>query len=431
MSNMQAYDKYSGYIQLTDQQQKLVDKIRDWFYNSSEQVFQFSGAAGTGKSTVIQAAIKAIGLQANEVAPMSYIGAAAIIMRTKGLWNARTIHSWLYEPFYKDGEYDAYMNRPKKILSFKRKPLPDEIRLVVVDEAGAVPIKLKPEIEGEGRKVLACGDVHQLPPVGNPNPAYLRTGKIEYLTQIMRQASGSSIPYFANDLLHGLRPRHGMYGKNVAVLYDNEIDNNLPLIANQDVILAPSNNTRNEFNDGIRKYILGYESKFPYHGERLVCRKNNWNIEVDGIGLANGLIGKVANYPSVQGFDGKTFSIDFHPNLINGTFGELANFGLIGFNSITQNQHIHSNFATQNLVMNWAPGTMGRRGINDCQVCRTEDYSNRILRSQEYHNGRRLPYRRYAGCSRRQDDLYRQGRRRPCMAEGYRMAQTEEVGQER
>jgi len=323
MSNMQAYDKYSGYIQLTDQQQKLVDKIRDWFYNSSEQVFQFSGAAGTGKSTVIQAAIKAIGLQANEVAPMSYIGAAAIIMRTKGLWNARTIHSWLYEPFYKDGEYDAYMNRPKKILSFKRKPLPDEIRLVVVDEAGAVPIKLKPEIEGEGRKVLACGDVHQLPPVGNPNPAYLRTGKIEYLTQIMRQASGSSIPYFANDLLHGLRPRHGMYGKNVAVLYDNEIDNNLPLIANQDVILAPSNNTRNEFNDGIRKYILGYESKFPYHGERLVCRKNNWNIEVDGIGLANGLIGKVANYPSVQGFDGKTFSIDFHPNLINGTFRDV------------------------------------------------------------------------------------------------------------
>ena len=323
MSNMQAYDKYSGYIQLTDQQQKLVDKIRDWFYNSSEQVFQFSGAAGTGKSTVIQAAIKAIGLQANEVAPMSYIGAAAIIMRTKGLWNARTIHSWLYEPFYKDGEYDAYMNRPKKILSFKRKPLPDEIRLVVVDEAGAVPIKLKPEIEGEGRKVLACGDVHQLPPVGNPNPAYLRTGKIEYLTQIMRQASGSSIPYFANDLLHGLRPRHGMYGKNVAVLYDNEIDNNLPLIANQDVILAPSNKTRNEFNDGIRKCILGYESKFPYHGERLVCRKNNWNIEVDGIGLANGLIGKVANYPSVQGFDGKTFSIDFHPNLINGTFRDV------------------------------------------------------------------------------------------------------------
>ena len=323
MSNMQAYDKYSGYIQLTNQQQDLVNKIHDWFYNSSEQVFQFSGAAGTGKSTVIQAAIKAIGLQANEVAPMSYIGAAAIIMRTKGLWNARTIHSWLYEPFYKDGEYDAYMNRPKKILSFKRKPLPDEIRLVVVDEAGAVPIKLKPEIEGEGRKVLACGDVHQLPPVGNPNPAYLRTGKIEYLTQIMRQASGSSIPYFANDLLHGLRPRHGMYGKNVAVLYDNEIDNNLPLIANQDVILAPSNNTRNEFNDGIRKYILGYESKFPYHGERLVCRKNNWNIEVDGIGLANGLIGKVANYPSVQGFDGKTFSIDFHPNLINCTFRDV------------------------------------------------------------------------------------------------------------
>ena len=50
--------------------------------------------------------------------------------------------------------------------------------------------------------------------------------------------------------------------------------------------------------------------------------------------------------------------------LIKGTFEDLANFGLVGFTSITQNQHIHSNFATDKLIVNWAPGTVGRRSSN-------------------------------------------------------------------
>ena len=42
--------------------------------------------------------ISRLGLDMSQVAPMAYTGAAAIVMRTKGLFNARTIHSWLYEP---------------------------------------------------------------------------------------------------------------------------------------------------------------------------------------------------------------------------------------------------------------------------------------------------------------------------------------------
>ena len=51
-------------------------------------------------------------------------------------------------------------------------------------------------------------------------------------------------------------------------------------------------------------------------------------------------------------------------NLIQGEFKEMHNFGLVGFNSITQNNHIHSNFATNNLIVNWSPGTIGRRKAN-------------------------------------------------------------------
>ena len=77
------YMMNSNRIHLTDKQQKIVDDAVDWYYNSSEQIFQFAGNPGTGKSVVMDAIIKAIGIPEDRVAPMAYIGAAAINMRLK------------------------------------------------------------------------------------------------------------------------------------------------------------------------------------------------------------------------------------------------------------------------------------------------------------------------------------------------------------
>ena len=61
--------------------------------------------------------------------------------------------------------------------------------------------------------------------------------------------------------------------------------------------------------------------------------------------------------------DADTFSEDGPRYLIDGPFGDLANFGLVGFTSITQNQHVHSNFATQNYIIQ-SNGEFGRRQTN-------------------------------------------------------------------
>ncbi|MCM1142272.1 MAG: hypothetical protein NC453_27190, partial [Muribaculum sp.] len=50
---------------------------------------------------------------------------------------------------------------------------------------------------------------------------------------------------------------------------------------------------------------------------------NNWGIERDGISLANGLVGTIVNSPSVQGYNGDTFTIDFVPDLCNSVFDNL------------------------------------------------------------------------------------------------------------
>lgn len=312
-----------GYI-LNKGQRRVVDAAVDFFRNSSDQIFQFSGNPGTGKSVVLNAIISELGLPLNKVAPMSFIGAAAIVMRLKGLTNARTIHSWLLTPVStiatknKDILYNDYFDRPLMGVDFVSKPLND-IELILIDEAGCVPYYLKDEIESRGIKIIACGDLDQLMPVKD-KPAYLYDGNVMVLDEIMRQAENSAIIYLSQRAKHGLPIHKGFYG-DVLVIDEDELTDQM--IVSSDILLCGKNETRDQLNKRVRRDILGIETDIPIYGEKLICRKNNWKKEVDGISLANGLIGRVANFPDVGSFDGKTFTIDFQPDLLNSSFKGL------------------------------------------------------------------------------------------------------------
>ena len=308
-------------FQLTEEQEKLVKEALNWYRNSSEQVFQYSGKAGTGKSVVMRAIIDRLGLREDEVAPMSYIGAAAIVMRTKGMFNAKTIHSWLYEPVidYDYNNIDPYFNRPRRKLIFVPKPLVGK-KLICIDEAGSVPMKLKLEIESRGVKVIACGDLNQLPPVAD-NPAYLYTGKVRYLNQIMRQAQNSAIVYLADRILQGHQPEPGFYG-NVLVITRKELNNSF--LNNADVVICGKNATREKLNRKMRTLLgIPADKDTPGIGEKVICRKNNWQLAAEGINLANGLTGTVYNAPEVYKYDGETYEIDFKPNMFDAVFHDL------------------------------------------------------------------------------------------------------------
>lgn len=308
-------------VVLTPKQQAIVDAAVQWYYNSSEQVFQFAGNPGTGKSVVMDAIIKAIGIPVDRVAPMAYIGAAAINMRLKGMWNAKTIHSWIYETIEvpmrdKNGKIimNKYFDRPE--VTFKRIPkeLP-EIDLLAIDEGGTVPLKMKRDILSRGKKVLVAGDLDQLPPVAD-EPAFLVSGKIHVLDEIMRQASNSAIIYLCQRAKRGLPIHTGIYGNEVIVMEEKDFD----LIAktvlpSAGVVLCGRNETREKYTNMIRYEIFGKQSIMPDCGEKLICRVNDWRMECGGINLTNGLTGRVLNQPDVSKFDGKCFRIDFLPDL--------------------------------------------------------------------------------------------------------------------
>lgn len=307
---------------LTDEQELLVNDIVKWYKYSSEQVFQYSGGPGRGKSVVMGEAIRRIGLRQEEIAPMAYVGAAAIVMRTKGLYNAKTVHSTLFHPvetFIKDKNgnivMDNYLNRPKTTLAFEPNELYG-VKLMAIDEGTQIPLSMRHEIDSRGIKTLVTGDINQLHPVGEP-PAYLTSGKIRYLTKCMRQSENSPICYIADRILEGKEIHKGWYG-DLLVIDEDELTDYM--LSNSEIVICSKNVTKESINNHIRRNIYNIKSDLPVRGEKIICRKNNWKIEVDGINLANGLIGRVVNQPGVHNFDGKSFKVDFRPNMINGVF---------------------------------------------------------------------------------------------------------------
>ena len=288
---------------LNQGQQRVVEAAVKWYTTSSKQVFQYSGSAGTGKSVVLNEIVKRLKIKKERILCVSYTGAAATVMRRKGLPNACTIHSAIYEPVTTVAldemgkpKMDTYLNRPYTTTKWIRREFIKDIDLIVVDEAGMTPKDIARDLESYGVKIIACGDLNQLPPITG-EPGYLAGYDDVYiLDEIMRQAGDSGIIYLANRALAKKPIQPGVYN-NAIVLRKSEI--NLEQCKNAEVILATTNKDRDRINQVMRKNF-GIDSQFPVHGEPIICRRNNWSIQSDGISMVNGLRGRVYNYPDLS-----------------------------------------------------------------------------------------------------------------------------------
>lgn len=307
---------------LNSGQLKIKNDAVNWFRNSSEQVFEIEGPAGSGKTYLIYEILKELGLHNNEFMPMAYTGQASIVMRTRGFTTARSIHSSLYEitETYDNSNINNVYGMPYKKKEFRlRKFIDPSIRLFFIDEGYMVPDYMVKDILSFGIKVIVTGDSHQLPPIGG-KPGFLTGYGVHRLTELMRQAESSPIVYIAYRAMNGQPIHCGMYGNQVLVINDSEFTPQM--IGFADCIGCGTNRTRDTLNKYIRQ-IAGYTSELPSFGERIICRNNNWQRVQDGIALANGLCGTVISQPDVSGYDGKTFKVNFKPDLVNTIFFDV------------------------------------------------------------------------------------------------------------
>ena len=303
--------------ELTADQKNADSLIKDWYYNSTRQVFVLAGYAGTGKSTLLKYSItETLGLIPDQsVAFVTPTGKAATVLIRQGI-SATTLHRLIYQSITQETEIEVNGKKIKiEKLSFKRRENIDKsIKLIVLDEASMVSDDVMYDLLQFGVKMIICGDNAQLPPVEGLN-TYLKEPDFT-LRQIVRQQLDNPIIKLSQMAREGIYIPYGRYGDSVSVLNKRFFtgEKRRHCLTTADQIICGLNETRTAINNEIRSMLN--RGPFPESGDKLICTLNNWEQFIDSdfrFNLVNGIIGTVYNpfYDSSTGIGFMQFKVDF------------------------------------------------------------------------------------------------------------------------
>lgn len=264
----------------TPEQDGALVAVAAWLAEAkAPQVFRLFGFAGTGKTTLARHLAENVD---GETAFGAFTGKAALVMRSKGCTDARTIHSMIYRPKEVESEEPSFeLNEDAPAAAAS---------LIVIDECSMVDEELGRDLLSFGKKVLVLGDPAQLPPVKGGG-FFTEAEPDVMLTEVHRQAADNPIVRLSMDIREGRRIERGVYGA-AKVIGRDEVDTEEVKAADQ--VLVGLNKTRRAYNKRLRE-LNGFTGDLPAVGEKLVCLRNNRNK-----GLLNGGIFRVARAGTVR-----------------------------------------------------------------------------------------------------------------------------------
>lgn len=285
------------------------------------RVFILNGYAGTGKTSLIGAVVKALNDAHRPPVLLAPTGRAAKVFGNFADRQAYTIHRRIYRGGGTTGGEVA----PNRLAG----------AVFIVDEASMIGNSgmdgsllddlLQHVFTGYGCRLILVGDTAQLPPVGTScSPAMdvdlLRSKGMKVsravMTQTVRQSSHSGVLYNATLLrrtmqvnplpepsirVRGFSDIRIADGQELADLMRDDYQEDGSA---QTILITRSNARATKFNLAIRTLINESEEELVT-GERLMIAKNNyfWTRKVDGVEfLANGEIGVIE---SVKGIDNR------------------------------------------------------------------------------------------------------------------------------
>lgn len=325
-------------------QKKLIKKLANFVSSASKQneIFLLKGYAGTGKTSVIAALVKAVDSLKLKSFLLAPTGRAAKVLSLYAGKNAYTIHKKIYRQksssdgfgkfildinLHKDtifivDEASMIANRTNENSSFGSGKLLDDLTEYVYNNKGC--------------KLILVGDNAQLPPVKlDVSPALNKKELESYgldvieheLTEVIRQEKDSGILYNATKIrkilskssetdskvifkgfpkikLEGFSDIKRLGGADLI----ESISDAYNSYSEQDVIvICRSNKRANRFNQGIRSSVLYKEDEISV-GDLIMIVKNNyyWAEDFDEIDfIANGdtaEIIKIGSYTERYGF---------------------------------------------------------------------------------------------------------------------------------
>ena len=297
----------------TQEQQNAVKLMSDFLFDTNrESVFVLKGYAGTGKTSLVGALVRALDQLQQRTVLMASTGRAAKVFSMHTGHTAYTIHRRIYRQKAFTGEMVDFLqgvNLLKGALF-----IVDEASMIANDGLGGSPFgtgRLLDDLihfvySGEGCRLMLVGDTAQLPPVGETeSPALSRMMLEGYgldvveitLRQVVRQLSESGILWNATmlrqmiaDEAYGTFPKMRMTA-DVVNMPGSELIEALEQAyyecgQDETIVVTRSNVRANAFNQGIRGRILYMEEELS-GGDRVIIVKNNYFWVKDDEGADN------------------------------------------------------------------------------------------------------------------------------------------------
>ena len=293
-------------------------------------IFLLKGYAGTGKTTIVSALVKASSFFNMKTLLLAPTGRAAKVMNAYTGKSAYTIHKKIYKHKFDEegaGKFTRQKNYHKNTLF-----IVDEVSMIS-DKASFGSKSLLQDLiqfvfQNSDNKLIFIGDPAQLPPVGqDDSPAldsvYLKNNfqatliEVE-LKEVLRQDADSGILKNATDLRNILdektfQPKFQtsdfadifrMTGERLEDGLRYSYDKFGP---EETVIVCRSNRAAVQYNEYIRRQMFFYENEIEA-GDLLMVVKNNYFYKPDDDQsefLANGdfvEVMKIVNFEELYGF---------------------------------------------------------------------------------------------------------------------------------
>jgi len=302
----------------------------------ARKVFLLRGYAGTGKTSVMSALVRALDSLKQPCVLLAPTGRAAKVLSRYSGFPAYTIHKKIYRQNQLGVEaFSLSENRHVRTLF-----IVDEASMLSGNQdngtfgSGCLLDDLvKYVYNGQGCSLLLVGDDAQLPPVGSVNsPALVEDFMRGYqlsvfsyqLTEVARQALDSGVLSEATKIREGIQTAYANRiqstnlfsihpnGKDIIKVPGEEVIETLEHSwreagSEETLIIARSNKMTNLYNQGVRARVLWKEDELS-NGDRVMVSKNNyfWAQEYEDLEfLANGdmlEIRRMTNVHEMYGF---------------------------------------------------------------------------------------------------------------------------------
>ena len=320
----------------TPEQGQALDVFTQFMTDRDDQVVMIlRGSAGTGKTTLAGAIVKAMAALKQKLILLAPTGRAAKVFSLNAGHAAYTIHRRIYRQ-KSAGDLSAFnlnvnLNRDTLFIVDEASMIANLGLGETAFGSGCLLDDLMQFVyNGQNCRLLLIGDQAQLPPVGEEESPALSAhvlrgyGMRVYetdLNQVLRQSEDSGILWNATMIRNLWRGEAGMvrlpkicfHGfTDIQVVMGNELVDNLSSSyyhagMDETIVITRSNKRANIYNQGIRNMVLDRDEELC-RGDLLMIVKNNyfWTEGAKGIPfLANGdraVVQRVRNVHELYGF---------------------------------------------------------------------------------------------------------------------------------